>query len=247
VDDWRGKSPNEILANSPVNCSSWDFFQARSWLDYATRENAPSAIHYAAFELRYGIEYLLFELLLLASESLTFREYRQAIGDPKETKKLLKSPVRDYAKLTEFTKIVVSVDSHAPPLHFWSLDDLFRYWGAASEFLHFVGPHVASYSDATWIAKAIARLDSVLNAVWSNITGTIGNPLMKPSQMPPEVRQAWAEFKDGTLSKDDLICRLKIMQPALQMRRGERGWQHRGRRILKIPTDYSDEIDATAL
>ena len=237
MDDWRGKSPNEILTSSPLDHSHWHFFQARSWLDYATRENAPSAIHYAAFELRYGIESLLFESLLLASESLTLREYRQAIGNPKETKKMLESPARDYAKLTEFTKIVVSVDSHAPPLHFWSLDDLFRYWGRASEFLHFVGPHATSYSDAAWIAKAIARLDSVLNTVWSNITGTIGNPLMKPSQMPPEVRQAWTEFKDGTLSKDDLIRRLKIMQPALQMCRGESGWQHRGRRILKIPTD----------
>src|SRR5437762_13601654 len=35
------------------------FFQARSWLDYAKRASSPSAIHYAAFELRYGIEYLL--------------------------------------------------------------------------------------------------------------------------------------------------------------------------------------------
>jgi hypothetical protein len=187
--------------------------------------------------LRYGIERLLFESLLLASESLTLREYRQAIRNPKRTKKMLESPVRDYTKLTEFTKIVVSLDSYAPPLHFWSLDDLFRYWGAASKFLHFAGPHAVSYSDVAWIAKAIARLDSVLNAVWTNITGTIGNPLMKPSQMPPEVRQAWAEFKDGALSKDDLIRRLKIMQPALQMRRGETGWQPRGRRILNIPTD----------
>jgi len=50
---------------------------------------------------------------------------------------MLKSPARDYVKLTEFTKIVVSVDSDAPPLQFWNLDDLFRHWGVASEFLHF--------------------------------------------------------------------------------------------------------------
>src|SRR4030095_5733491 len=133
MDEWRGKSPNEILANPPVDHSSWHFFQARSWLDSATRENAPSAIHYAAFELRYGIEQLLFELLVLTSESLSEREYREAIGDPKEMKRLLKSPSRNYAKLAEFTKIVVSVDADAPPLRFWSLNDLFRYWGVASD------------------------------------------------------------------------------------------------------------------
>jgi hypothetical protein len=62
VGAWRGKSPKEILTNTPVDHSSWHFFQARSWLDYATRKDAPAAIHYAAFELRYGIEHLLFEL-----------------------------------------------------------------------------------------------------------------------------------------------------------------------------------------
>jgi hypothetical protein len=107
----------------------------------------------------------------------------------------------------------------------------------ASEFLHFLGAHSVSYSQTDWTAKAIARLDSVLNPLWSAITGTIGNALIRPSQMQPEVRQAWIEFKDGTLTKDDLIRRLKIMRPALQMRRGEKGWRHRGRRILKVPTD----------
>ena len=127
--DWRGKSPNEILINPPQNHSSWHFFQARSWLDYATRENAPSAIHYAAFELRYGIEYLLFELLVLASESLSLEEYKQTIGSPQATKKLLASPPRNYAKLSEFAEVVVSVDPQAPPIQFWNLNDLFRYWG----------------------------------------------------------------------------------------------------------------------
>ena len=109
MQDWQGKSPNEILANPPVDHSSWHFFQARAWLDYATRENAPSAILYAALELRYGLEYLLFQLLVLASDSLSLREYKQAIGNPKQMKKMLKSPPRNYTKLAEFTEILVSV------------------------------------------------------------------------------------------------------------------------------------------
>ena len=236
MDEWRGKSPKEILSNTLADHSSWHFFQARSWLDYATREDAPSAIHYAAFELRYGIEHLLFELLVLASESLSEPEYRQAIGDPKQMNRLLASPAPNYAKLAEFAEVVVSVDSQAPPVHFWNLKALFRCWGVASEFLHFVGPHAATYSQTDWVAKAIARLDSVLTPLWSKITDTIGNAFMRPSQMQPEVHQAWTEFRDGILTKDNLVHRLKIMQPALRMRRkGETGWQHIGRRILQIP------------
>ena len=108
-----------------------------SWLDYATRENAPSAIHYAAFELRYGIEYLLFQLLVLASDSLSLKQYKQTIGNPQATRKLLASLPRNYTKLAEFAEIVVSVDRQAPRVQFWNLSDLFRDWGIASEFIRF--------------------------------------------------------------------------------------------------------------
>jgi hypothetical protein len=187
--------------------------------------------------LRYGIEYLVFELLVLASESLSLQEYRQAIGNPKQMKRMLASPARNYAKLAEFTKVVVSVDSHAPPLRFCNLNELFRYWGMASEFLHFVGAHSISYFRPDWTPKAIAKLDSVLNPLWSTVTETIGLALIRPSQMEPEVHQSWIEFKAGTLTKDDLFRRLKIMQPGLQARRGKTGWGFRGRRMLAIPND----------
>ena len=83
VDEFVDKSPNQILSYAPKNHSSRHFFHARSWVDYTKRASSPSAIHYAAFELRYGIEYLLFELLVLASESLTVKEYLDCLGDPK--------------------------------------------------------------------------------------------------------------------------------------------------------------------
>ena len=67
-----------------------NFFQALSWLDNAKRSQVPSAIHYAAFELRYGIEYLLFELLVLANKNLTQVEYERCLGDPNEMKRCLR-------------------------------------------------------------------------------------------------------------------------------------------------------------
>jgi hypothetical protein len=130
--------------------------------------------------LRYGIEYLLFELLVLASESLTLDEYRQAVGKPKQMRRMLSSPARNYTKLAEFNRVITSVDLHAPPLRFWNLDELFRYWGVASEFLHFVGAHSLTYSEPDWAPKAIARLDSVLDPIWSAVTETLGTGLMKP-------------------------------------------------------------------
>lgn len=90
-------------------------------------------------------------------------------------KKLLTSPTRNYTKLAEFAKVVISVDAEAPPVQFWNVRDLFRYWGIASEYIHFVGPHSVTYSETVWIAKAIARLDAVLNPLWRAVTTTIGH------------------------------------------------------------------------
>jgi hypothetical protein len=236
MQDFRGISPSKILSRRPSDDSTWHFFQALSWLDYATRENAPSAIQYAALELRYGVEYLLFELLVLSSESVTLAEYQKAIGthNAKQLKKMLDSPGRNYTKLAEFTKIVLSVDADAPKLQFWKIPDLFRYWAVASEFLHFHGPHSLTLLESNWAPKAIARLGSILGDVWSEVTQTIGKGLLKPSGMPAEVYQAWSEFAQGKLNHKDLALRLRIMQPGLQARRGKTGWQWRGRRTLKI-------------
>src|SRR5579862_4936955 len=96
--DYTGRTPDQILYNRAFDDSSWHFFQARSWIDLAKRSSLPSAIHYAAFELRYGIEYLLFELLVIASESLSEREYQECLGQPKVMKKMLNAGVH-YQKL----------------------------------------------------------------------------------------------------------------------------------------------------
>jgi hypothetical protein len=68
------------------------------------------------------------------------------------------------------------------------------------------------------------------------VTGTLGKAMIRPSEMEPEVRQAWAEFAEGKLSESDLAQRLRTMQPGLQARRGEAGWRFIERRIYKIPT-----------
>ena len=145
----EGRTANEILANEVLDHSSWHFFQAVSWLDFAKRTQRPAALHYAALDLRCGIEYLLFELLVLASRGLTEQEYRKCLADPKAMKKALRSSNLDCDKLAEFTRILLSLDRRAPELRFWKLDDLFRYWGTASELLHFVGaslPHICQRS-----------------------------------------------------------------------------------------------------
>ena len=216
--DAAGKDPNAILKNEFKDHSSWHFFQARSWVDYAKRSQSPSAIHYAAFELRYGIEYLLFELLVLTSESLTELEYERCLGDPKKMKKMLGTQGVNYHKLAEFTQALLSLTPGAPNLIFWNIDELFRFWGIASSYLHFVGAHSLTYGSQEWFIKGIAELDSVLDKLWRDITESYGKGVYRPSNMQPEVRAAWTNFQSGAINRDELILRMRILQPLLNAR-----------------------------
>ena len=214
----EGRSADEIVANEVLDASSWHFFQAVSWLDLAKRTQRAVALHYAAFHLRYGIEYLLFELLVLSSRGLTEQEYRKCVGDPKAMQKALRSSKIDYDKLAEFTRILLSLDLRAPNLRFWKLDDLFRYWGIASELLHFVGAHSRTYGNGAWFCKSLARLEGVLAPIWETSKTTLGFGLLRKDSMEPEVRQAWLEFAAGTLKEGDLKTRMRIAQPILEKR-----------------------------
>ena len=207
--DPTGKSPNQILKNEFQDISSWHFFQAISWLDYAKRENSPSAIQLAAFELRYGIEYLLFELMVLSSESISEKEYEQCLGKPDKMKKMLNAHGTNYMKLTEFCKVLLSVKDYDLKIRFWDINELFRYWGIASSYLHFVGVHVHTFRSEQWIIKGIVELDEVLSKLWEHITSTTGHGIMRPSMMVPEVRSAWIEFSAGEITREELQVRMR--------------------------------------
>jgi hypothetical protein len=218
----EGHTADEIVANEVVDISTWHIFQAVSWLDYAKRERRPSALHYAAFELRYGIEYLLFELLVLSSRGLTEKEYRKCVGNPQAMRKALRSSKLEYDKLVEFTQILWSLTPDAPKLRFWKLKELSRYWGIASELLHFVGAHSRTYASTTWFNRTLARLETVILPIWEDSQATRGFGLLVKELMEPEVHAAWLEFSKGTLKEGDLKIRMQIIQPALAARRRPR-------------------------
>ncbi len=196
---------------------SFHFFQCKSWLDLAKRTNGACAVRYAAFELRYGIEYLLFELLVLTSESLGKEEYEACIGNAGDIKKKLGKKGTDYEKLSEFTDILLKIAS-GPRVQCWKIDDLFESWGIASSFLHFDGIHSLTYLDKDWITQSINKLTSAIEPIWRAITETQGVAIFKPSKMQPDVFKTWEEFKSGAISRDDLIVRMKLRFPITDLK-----------------------------
>ena len=215
----EGKSADQIIKTKRFDHSSWHFLQAKSWLDLTKREQLPGTLHYAAIEFRYGIEYLLFELLVLTKEDLSESEYQKCLRKPDKMKKMLKNAEAPYNKLSRFSKIALKLTPNIPKLMFWDLNTLFQYGGIASEFLHFVGSQSYTYNSGNWLIKSVARIETPLEEVWQNVTQTAGIGLLQPKTMSPVTRDIWNDFRQGKITEDSVEFRLKTVQPVSKMQR----------------------------
>lgn len=207
--DFHGRTADEIACNELEERSSWHFFQAKSWLDYGKRHQSFSSVHYAAIELRYGIEYLLFELVVTGNPDLTENEYKACLGKPKEMNKLLRDSQRPYEKLAQFTHIILSLENaFTLKTYSWQLSELFKYWGIASEYLHFCGSHAHTYRSERWIISSINKLEDLTN----HFLGKTTFALMPPQKMKPAVREIWSDFRDDKIDERSAKVRLQLIQ-----------------------------------
>lgn len=213
--EFRGKTADQIISNKPLDNSSWHFLQAMSWIDLAKRSMMVGPLHYAAFELRYGIEYLLFQLLVMTRKELGESEYRKCLGDPKKMKQLLMNEGRPYQKLSRFTELANSLINNRPSLLYWDLSELFKYWGKASKYLHFVGAQIYTYRSEEWVISSIADLESIVEPIWKKTTQTLGVALYDPDRMQPQVKDIWLEYLNDKITDDTVLFRLDLIKPLI--------------------------------
>src|SRR5262249_49068287 len=99
IPDFRDRSPEEIIGCEYLDDSAWHIYTALSWLDYAQRKNAPIALHYSGFHLRYGIEHLWFEIFFAAKGGdVSPEEYAKAVKKATTLYKLIDSQAPHYKK-----------------------------------------------------------------------------------------------------------------------------------------------------
>ncbi len=213
--EFQGKTADQIISCNRFSHSSWHFLQSKSWLDLAKRTMSVGPLHYSAFELRYGIEYLLFELLTLTKAEITEDDYQKCLGSPDEMNKMLKNFERPYKMLSRFTEIANSLILNKPKILYWDLSEIFKFWGIASEFLHFRGTHNRTYESEEWIISSIARIEGVIDDLWKKVTETEGIGLLNPDTMKPSVRDIWHDYLADKINDDSVRTRLDLIKPLL--------------------------------
>jgi len=216
VPNFRDRLPEEIIGREYLDDSAWHIYAALSWLDYVQRKNAPIALHYSAFHLRYGIEHLWFEMFFAArGGQLSAEDYKKAVKQGTTLYKLIDSLAPHYKKFAEFIGIIREIDPHPPPpMTVWNIGRLKRIHGECGNLLlHFQGVQETGYLQEAWIADRLGFLGVSAEWIWSEMTSTGRIVLYRPDDLnKPDVFDIWEDFRDGKIDADSARLRLKIIE-----------------------------------
>jgi len=193
-------------------------FRAMSWLDYFDRNKQFTALLYACIEARYGIEYLLFEEIVISTgANLSKEEYERCLKDSTKLHKALKRITPDYEKLQEFAKIIVSLVPGFPKIIQWNPNSLLKSWGTISNYLHWCGSRNNTTESQGWLMKASTNIRAEIEPIWVTISSG-HSAIMHPKDMHPEILDLWIQYRDGAVDAEGIKIRMQILKPLLESR-----------------------------
>ena len=209
------RTPEEIVRQNSYLDSVGYLYRAVSWLDYFQRIDHFPALLYACIEGRFGIEYLLFEELVMGTGAkLSRQDYEKCLKEGTKLKKAIDRLVPDYNKLQQFTAAIISIQPGLPNVVFWEPTELMKSWGTLSKYVHWFGAKNETTEIASWRTAAYAEVRQVLDPIWGKIcSGQSG--FMHPDNVMPEVRQVWLDFKNGKIDLEGAKIRMHLMKPLL--------------------------------
>jgi hypothetical protein len=212
IPNYIGKTPNEIIGIEFFDSAGY-FFKSMAWLDCFTRERNFSPLLYACADSRHGIEYLLFEELVVSTgANLSEEEYRRCVNERNRFVKTIEQLTPDYDCLKRFTKIVARLEPAVPKLIDWDHKALMKAWGLLSRYLHWFGARVLTTQKSDWLDSAYTEIKGVVEPLWINITsGQSG--ILHPKDMHPTVKVIWERFKIGEIDEEKAKFQLKFLEP----------------------------------
>lgn len=210
-----GRSPEAIIKEHPYLDSVGYLYRAMSWLNYFERIDHFPALLYACIEGRYGIEYLLFEEIIIGTGAQLSREdYESCLREPTKLAKIINRLVPDYEKLQQFTSAIVADEPRLPKLVHWEPRSLMKSWGVLSEYLHWFGAKNETTEISEWRSKSHSNVKKTLDPIWNKIT-TGQRGLMCPNDMAPEIQEIWNDFKNEKVDLEGAKIRMNILKPML--------------------------------
>lgn len=207
-----GKTPAEIIA-IPYFDSAGHLYKAMAWLDNFTHVGNFSPLLYACADARQGIEYLLFEELVISTgANLSKEEYQRCLSERNRFVKTIARLTPDYDRLKLFTRIVASMEPAAPKLIEWNHKSLMKAWGTVSHYLHWFGARALTSEKNDWLESAHSTICATVEPIWIKITSG-RSAILHPKDMHPTARKVWVRFKNGEIDETGVRFQLDFLKP----------------------------------
>jgi hypothetical protein len=216
IPEHRNKSANEILAINELLDSATYFYLAICWFNLYEREGKFQILLNAAINARMGIEYLLFEEILLScGQDLTDEEYQKCLKDSRKLEKILNKLQPEYLRLKEFTQAFAKLEPKAPILTIWNIKAVLKQWGELSSILHWGGANVLTTMSDDWLSVTGNKIGGIIEALWKQKTSG-SSAIMNVNDMKPGTKEIWEDFKSGKINAASVTKRLEIMRPIIE-------------------------------
>ena len=216
IPSHTSRTPEEIVGEKLYFDSAGYFYRAMSWLDHFEKNDQFPALLYTCIEARYGIEYLMFEELVISTgANLTIEEYEECLKNPTKLYNVFRRISPDYDRLQGFAKIIVSLAPGFPKMIQWNLKKLLKSWSTISNYLHWCGSKNNTTELKEWRDNAGVKVRNAVEPIWLNITsGKSG--MMHPKDMHPEIHELWQQYKDNKVDAEGIKIRMAILKPMLE-------------------------------
>jgi hypothetical protein len=211
-NSYRTRSLQEIVGQDIESDAIGHLHRSMSWLAQFEKKPAYPAFLYACIEARMGLEYLLFEELILSTGAkLTHADYNKCLKDRKKIAKLIKQHSPDLEKLQSFTKAVAELMSPAPRLICWNPKEIERVWGTLSNYVHWSGSKILTTENRQWVADSFSKVKALITPIWEKIvSGQSG--LLHPTDMNKTAHAIWTDFQKNKINIASVKVRLRLMQ-----------------------------------
>jgi hypothetical protein len=214
IVDFRDKSADQILESK--RCLAGDYlFRSMAWIDYHKRNRSYPPLLYACVEARQGIEYILFDILVVSTGgNITIDDYKKCIKNNKFVKTIKKlSP--NYERLQKFTKVITSIQNEPPNLIYWEVNELIKVWQFLSTYLHWFGVRSDSTENHQKLDTIFNELQSKIVPLWDKYcSGDLG--LMRVDGMHPKVFQIWKNYSSDIIDIDTVKLELSVLKLILE-------------------------------
>ena len=202
------RKPEEIISEKVYFDSAGYLYRSMSWIDHFERHDQFAALLYACFEARLGIEYLIFEEIVISTgANLSKGEYEKCLKSPTKLYKALKRISPDYEKLQSFANIIISLEPCFPKIIQWKPRQLIKSWAGLSHFLHWNGSKNNTVDLKRWRLNSGKRVREIVEPIWEKISsGQSG--IMHPRDMKQEIYELWLDFKGDAVDAEGIKIRM---------------------------------------